>query len=117
MSYADETRLLLEARQLLAKQRNRDAVIQYYINRGIDADAAHEMINSIYHTNLRENRKSALGWLIGGGIGTALGLLIVLGAGRIKVFTVIVLVSSFISLLIGVARLIVANGYEMDEDD
>ena len=84
MSFAEQDRSILEVRELLSKQRNKEVVINYYINRGMDPDEAREMVTSIYKENLSVNRKSSLGVLIGGGIGTGIGLLILLGARRIS---------------------------------
>lgn len=116
MSYADETRLLLEARSLLAKQRNKDAVVNYYTNRGMDPDEAREMIYSIYQENLSENRKSAMGWLLGGGGGMVLFILLLFVGGWVTLFSLVGIFIGLVILLIGVGRFCIAKGYEMDEE-
>lgn len=116
MSQADETRLLLEARQLLSQQRNKDAVVKYYTNRGMDPDEAREMIYSIYQENLSENRKSALGWLLGGAGGIVLFVLLLFVGGWVTLFSLFGIGITFIIFLIGVGRYFIARGYEMDEE-
>ncbi len=115
MSFADEARLVLEARQLLARQRNKEAVITYYVNRGMAPDAAQEMIHSIYRENLTENRKSAYGWLIGGiaGIVVSVGFFFV--GGWLTLLSLIAAPAALIVVCIGVGRLCVTRGYEMDD--
>ena len=117
MSFTDQDRSELEVRELLNKQRNKDAVINYYINRGVDSDEAREMVMSIYKDNLSTNRKSALGALIGGGIGTGIGLLILLGARRISTGLVIWLAICGLAFCGGLAKFLMASGYEIAEDD
>jgi len=117
MSYVDEARLNLEARQLLAKQCNKQAVINYYINRGMKPEQAQALIEGIYRENLSENRGSALKWLIGGGaglVGFTIGL--VLG-GWLTLISLLGLPASLIILIIGIGRFCIAKGFEMDEEE
>lgn len=113
MSYADETRLILEARNLLHKQRNKDAVVNYYVNRGMDPDEARAMVHSIFKENLTENRKSATGWLLGGGIGILVFGGIWVATGRLNFLTLVGLPACGLGLIVGVGRFLVASGYEM----
>ena len=114
MSFAEQDRSVLEVRALLAKQRNKEAVINYYINRGMDPDEAREMVVSIYKENLSINRKSSLGILIGGGIGTALLGGLWIGTGRLQILW---LPLCAIAFLWGFVKFIMASGYEVDDDD
>ncbi len=114
MSYAEQDRSVLEVRDLLAKQRNKDVVINYYVNRGMDTDEAREMVISIYKENLSINRKSSLGILIGGGIGTAICGAILIGTGRLLY---IWLPLCAIAFLWGFVKFTMASGYEVDDDD
>lgn len=114
MSSADETRFELEVRELLAKQRNKNTVVNFYVNRGMDPDEARDLVYSIYKENLSINRKSSLGWVIGGGLGTAVFVAIWLASGRLFY---IWLPLCAIAFLIGLGRFIAASGYEVDEDD
>ena len=116
MSYADEARLLLEARELLAKQRNLNVVVTYYTNRGLPPDQARDLVYGIYRENLRENRKFAFNWFVGGGVGMAIAIILLL-VGGLNLLTIVALPLGAIALLIGVGRFLVASGYEMVEDD
>lgn len=117
MSFTDQDRSELEVRELLAKQRSKDTVINYYINRGMDPDEARAMVMDIYKGNLSVNRKSAMGILIGGGIGTGIGLLVLIGAHRISGALVIWLAISGLAFCGGLAKFLMASGYEVAEDD
>jgi hypothetical protein len=117
MSFAEQDRSVLEVRELLAKQRNKEVVINYYINRGMEPDEAREMVTSIYKENLSVNRKSSLGVLIGGGIGTALGLLVLVGARRISTGLIIWLGICGFTFCGGLAKFLMASGYEVSDDD
>ncbi len=117
MSFAEQDRSVLEVRELLSKQRNKEVVINYFINRGTDPDEAREMVTSIYKENLSINRKSSLGVLIGGGIGTALGLFILVGARRISTGLMIWLAICGFAFCGGLAKFLMASGYEVSDDD
>ena len=114
MSFTDEDRRIIEARELLFKQQNKDAVVNYYVNRGMDPDEAREMVYSIYKENLWENRKLALGTMIGGGLGTGIFVSIYLSTGRLFY---IWLPLCALALLVGVAKFLMASGYEMKTED
>lgn len=116
MSYADETRLRLEARELLARQRNLKTVVNFYVNRGMTPDQAQELVYAIYHENLRENRRFSFTWLVGGssGLVVAIGLLVF---GGWNLLTIVAVPLCAIALIIGAGRFLVASGYEMIEDD
>jgi hypothetical protein len=114
MAFTDEDRRIIEVRELLYKQRNKDAVVNYYVNRGMDPDEAREMVFSIYKENLWENRKMALGTMIGGGIGTTIFVGIYLSSGRLFY---IWLPLCAIAFLVGVAKFIMASGYEMNVEE
>lgn len=116
MSYADEARLLLEARELLAKQRNLKTVVNFYVNRGMDPEQARDMVYGIYNENMRENRKFSFNWLVGGGVGLVVAIVLLL-IGGLNILTIIALPICVIALIIGVGRFLVASGYEMIEDD
>jgi hypothetical protein len=116
MSYADEARLLLEARELLAKQRNLKVVVNFYTNRGMAPDDARDLVYGIYNENLRENRKFAFNWLAGGGVGVVISIML-LFVGGLNLLTIVALPLCAIALLIGVGRFLVASGYEMVDDD
>jgi hypothetical protein len=117
MSYADETRLILEARNLLAKQRNKDAVVNYYTNRGMAPDQAREMIYSIYQENLSENRKAPFGWLLGGGACVVVFIFLLFVGGWVTLFSLLGIPVGLIIFIVGVGRFFIARGYEMDEAD
>jgi hypothetical protein len=104
----------MEARELLRQQRNKNVVINYYINRGVDPDEAREIVTAIYKDNLSTNRKSSLGILIGGGIGTAIFVGILLGTGRLFILWLPLCALAF---LWGFVKFIMASGYEVDDDD
>jgi hypothetical protein len=114
MPDAQEDRSVLEVRALLAQQGTKDVVINYYINRGMDPDEASEMVVSIYKENLSINRKSSLGVLIGGGIGTAILSAIWIGTGRLFILWLPICAIAF---LWGFVKFIMASGYEVDDDD
>lgn len=114
MSFTDQDRLVIEVRELLFKQRNKDAVVNYYVNRGMAPEEAHELVYSIYKENLWENRKTALGVMIGGGIGTAIFVGIFLGTGRLFYIWLPICAVAFLG---GIAKFLMASGYEMEVED
>ena len=114
MSFTDEDRTVLQVRELLATQRNKNVVVNYYINQGMAPDEAREMVYSIYKENRWENRKTALGIMIGGGIGTAIFVAIWLGTGRLFYIWLPLCAIGFLS---GLAKFLMASGYEVSADD
>lgn len=116
MSYADETRRLLEARELLAKQRNLKTVVQFYINRGMSPEEAQELVYSIYRENLKENRKFSFNWLVGGAVGLVIGIALLVFGGW-NILTIVAVPLCILALIIGIGRFLVASGYEMIEED
>ena len=113
MSSADQDRSELEVRGLLANQRNKDIVINYYINQGMDPDEARAMVLAVYRSNLSMNRKSALGILIGGGIGAVVFAVIWLAAGRLYLIWLPLCALAFAG---GLAKFLMASGYEVTDD-
>lgn len=113
MSSGEQDRSVLEVRGLLANQRNKEIVVNYYINQGMDPDEAREMVLAIYKSNLSTNRKSALGVLIGGGIGTLVFVVIWIAAGRLYY---IWLPLCALALAGGLAKFLMASGYEVTDD-
>lgn len=111
---SNDDRMVLEVRELLRKQRNKDVLVNYYVNRGMTHEDARDLVISVYKGNLSINRKSSLGIMIGGGIGTAIFLAIWLGAGRLFV---IWLPLCGIAFLTGLVKFLTASGYEVDDDD
>lgn len=116
MSYADEARLLLEARELLAKQRNLKVVVTFYVNRGMSPEEARDMVYGIYNENLKENRKFSFNWLVGGGVGLVVAIALLIFGGW-NILTILAVPVCVIALIIGVGRFLVASGFEMIEDD
>jgi hypothetical protein len=117
MSYVDEAQLELEARQLLARQRNKTVVINYYINRGMAPEQAGELIESIYRTNLTSNRGDAMKWLGGGGAGVVISIIGLFLGGWVTLFSLLALPVCLLILIIGIGRFWVAKGYEMDAEN
>jgi len=114
MSFTDEDRLVLQVRELLAAQRNKDVVVNYYVNQGMDPAEAREMVYSIFKENRWENRKTALGILIGGGIGTTVFVGIFLSTGRLFYIWLPICAVAFLG---GLAKFIMASGYEVEAED
>lgn len=113
MSFAEQGRSELEVRGLLASQRNKDTVINYYVNQGMDPEEARELVLAVYKANLSMNRKSALGILIGGGIGTVVFVVIWLAVGKLYYIWLPLCVIAFAG---GLAKFLMASGYEVTDD-
>jgi hypothetical protein len=118
-------RTVLEIRELLAKTRNRDAVVRLMSGRGMPPEEAHGLVYSIHKANLSANRKSSFWLMMSGGTGIIISLLAILmtsgqatsRSARARAIVILVIgIPAVGSLLWGFASFVMASGYEVDED-
>ncbi len=107
-----EMRVMIEARNLLASERDRDLAAQKLCGFGVNLDQANAIVRGIFKENQRHNRKQSFVKMIGGIGGLALVGALLVFAHRLFYW---ILIISAISAVWGLAGFIGADGYELDQ--
>ena len=116
MAPANDDRAVLEIREMLAKLRNKDAVVRVLQNRGMPPDEARELVYDIHKAILTANRKSSLYAAIGSGCTCALLVLIVILSHRMSGALVVFTLIAGGGFLWSGVKFLTASGYEVEDD-
>ena len=113
MAMSDAERAYLDARSMLALEKNKERVARTLTSRGLKAGQASDLVDRVYRDNQSENRKGAMGkMLISGLILVAFGG-VYLATGRLFY---IILPFAAIGLIWGTINFMIASGYEIAAD-
>jgi len=116
MSFTNEDRAVMEIREILAKLRNKDAVVRVLQNRGMPLEEARELVYAIHKANLSANRKFSLYGAIGSGLLCALLALVLISSRRVNGVLIIFMVISGVGFLWSGVKFVTASGYEVEDD-
>jgi uncharacterized protein YoaH (UPF0181 family) len=113
MAMSDAERAYIDARSMLALEKNKERVARTLTSRGMKAGQASDLVDQVFRDNQSENRKGAMGkMLISGLILAAFGG-IYLTTGRL--FYIILPFAAF-GFLWGIVSFLIASGYEITSD-
>ena len=106
-------RAYLDARTMLALEKNKERVSRILESRGMKAGLAAELVDQVFSDNQRQNRKGALGKLLLSGLIMLVFGGIFLATGRLYY---IVLPFAAVGVLWGLISYASASGYEITVD-
>lgn len=114
MAMSDAERAYIDARSMLATEKNKERVARTLTSRGMKAGQASDLVDQVFRDNQSENRKGALGKLVMSG-------LILAAFGGVYLTTgylfYIILPIAAIGFLWGIISFLIASGYEITVDD
>jgi uncharacterized protein YoaH (UPF0181 family) len=114
MAMSNAERAYLDARSMLALEKNKDRVSRTLQSRGMKAGEAADLVDQVYRDNQATNRKSALGKILLSGLGLVVFGGVFLFTGRLF-FIILPIVA--IGFLWGIISFLTAPGYEIAVDN
>lgn len=113
MPMSDAERAYIDARSMLALEKNKERVVSTLQTRGVKAHLASDLVDQVFRDNQTENRKGALGKMV-------ISALILAAFGGVYVATgrlfYIILPFAAFGLLWGIVSFLIASGYEIAAD-
>lgn len=113
MPMSDAERAYIDARSMLALEKNKERVARTLTTRGMKAHQASDLVDQVYRDNQSENRKGAMGKLVLSGLILAAFGGIYVATGRL--FYIILPIAAF-GFLWGIVSFLIASGYEISSD-
>jgi len=107
-------RAYLDARSMLALEKNKERVARTLTSRGMTAGQAGDLVDQVFSDNQSENRKGAIGKMLVSALILAAFGGVYLTTGRL--FYIILPFAAF-GFLWGIVNFLIASGYEIAADD